>query len=90
MAWRILVSTRRTRQGNEHFSGPAAVLANAFLYDGVATVEEILVPEPFEDVLCGEVQLYVKLEILSEDAVDDPGLPIAVAKVPSANLRPPG
>ena len=90
MAWGGLVSTSRTRQGHEHFSGPAAVLANAFLDDGVPSEEVILVFEPFEDVLCGEAQLSGKLEILLEDAVDDPGLPTAVATAPSANPHPPG
>ena len=81
---------RRMSQGHEHFSGPAAVFANVFLDDGVPTEEVILVSEPFEDVLCGEAQLSGKLEILLEEAVDDPGLPTAVAKAPSANPRPPG
>ena len=81
---------RRMSQGHEHFSGPAAVLENLFLDDGVPTEEVILVCEPFEDVLCGEVQLSGKPETLLEDTVDDPGLPTAAAKAPSANLRPPG
>ena len=82
---------RRMSQRHEHFSGPAAVLANVFLDDGVPTEEVILVSDPFEeDVLCGEAQLSGKLEIILEDAVDDPGLPTAVAKAPSANPRPPG
>ena len=81
---------RRMSQGHEHSSGPAAVLPNVFLNDGVPTEEVILVSGPFENVLCGEAQLSGKLEILLEDAVDDPGLLTAVAKAPSANPRPPG
>ena len=81
---------QRMSQEHEHSSVPAAVLANVFLNDGVPTEEVILVSERFEDVLCGEAQLSGKLELLLEDAVDDPGLPTAVAKAPSANPRPPG
>ena len=85
-----LVSTSRTRQGNEHFYGPAAVLAHLFLGDGVPIQDVILVPEPLGDMLSGEALLSGRLEIILEDAVDDTGIPIAVAKAPSANLRPPG
>ena len=81
---------RRERQGHEHLSGPAAVLPHAVLDDNVSAVETELVPEPLEDVLGGVALLSGKLEILFEDAVDDPGFPTAVATAPSANPRPPG
>ena len=85
-----LVSSSRTTQGHEHFSGPVSVLANVNSDDGVPTKEVILVTEPLEDVPSGVALLSVKLEILSEDAVDGPGFTAVVATAPSANLRPPG
>ena len=61
-------------QCHEHRPGPAVVLANVFLDDGVPTDVVILVSEPFEDVLCGEALPSGKLETLFEGAVDDLGL----------------
>ena len=62
---------RRVGQRHEHLTGPAAVLPDVVLDDGVSTVEPVFVPDPLVDAPGRVALLLGNPVILFEDAVDD-------------------
>ena len=65
--------SRRMGQGHEHLPGPAAMLPDVVLDDGVLAIKPVLVPEPLVDALGGVALLLGDLMIRIQDVVDDSG-----------------
>ena len=77
-------------QRHEHLPGPAAMVPDIVLDNGIPAIEAVLVPELLVDALGGVPLLLGDAAILFEDAVDDAGegLLLSLSKAWDAAVGP--